>query len=96
MGVNYAQTGCRIELEQEKREYMNALERENELIERDEKFQMKIEDKRLSSINNLSNSISNLALAIANKPTQVINIFLGADTSSDKIIDIVNKFKENA
>lgn len=74
-----------IELEE-----VEGRERQDELIERSENFQLKLLNKQLEVVSKLSDSILSLATSIAKQPPTVnINLYLDKDTDPKNIAEII-------
>lgn len=62
------------------------------LIEREENFRREQLDRKLSSIDNLAKSISDLASAIVRQSASpTINLFIDKNTNSDDIKRLINE-----
>lgn len=91
MGINY-QSESEVYSEYEEREKEKARKERDALLDRKEKFERELLDKKLKSIDKLSESISNLASNLLNRVSSpIINIIVDKDTPIDELVNQINK-----
>ena len=92
MSSKYNKSEAEIYREFEEEEIAEERQYKESLIARDENFQRELLNKKLESMDKLSNSISNLASSIIQqRPTPIINIFIDKDTAPENVIKLISE-----
>lgn len=92
MSSKYNKSEAEIYKEFEEAELAEERTYQEALITRDENFQRELLNKKLESMDKLSNSISNLASSIIQqRPTPIINIFIDKDTAPENITKVIGE-----
>ena len=92
MSDKYNKSEAQIYKEFEDAEIAEERAYQESLITREENFQRELLDKKLESMNKLSESIASLASSlVARKITPVINVFVDKETAPENVIKLIEQ-----